>query len=511
MNQQSGELAQEGRIGPYRSLARLGEDGTGTLYRGTDPLGRDVAIKVLRPEVAGDPAARRRLDREIEMLRRVLSPHVVDVLDGDATGDRPYVVTRFVPGRSLDRLVAERGPLRGGALRRLALGLAKALTAVHEAGVVHRDLRPGTVLMVGGEPVVIDFGVSDRPVGADGTRTVPGPAGADGRLVLEPGSGLAPELLDSGPATPASDVYAWATTVAFAATGRTPSGQAAFGDARDGWVRPDGMPEPLLPLLRAALEHDPAARPTAAELVTAVTALDLGPEDLSVAVPGPVPADSFGQEADTATGPSPARPRPVQVGPRPRLAVGTAWSRLLAVLTVVLVAGVTIMMPVAGLVAAVLGALALRVWDSAAARASGGTGTGRVSPAPADVARAVLRTALTLPYAAVVTVVVTVVLASLVVLEVRTTALEAAAWGAGAGAAVLWTGPGVRAPRRQLERLFEALAPEPGRIVLLGAVLGALAFVSVIGAVSLTPSFAPMYGLQNSVASALDRLQNVLT
>jgi hypothetical protein len=514
MNQQSGELARDGRIGPYRSLAGLGEDATGTVYRGTDPAGRDVAIKVLRPEIAGEAAARRRLAREIEMMRRVLSPHVVDVLDGDADGERPYVVTRFVPGRPLDRLVAERGPLTGGALRRLALGLAKALTAVHEAGVVHRDLRPGNVLMVGGEPVVIDFGVVDLvdlvdlADLADEDRLAQAPAGAGGYL--------APEIVDSGPAVPASDVYAWAVTVAFAATGRPPFGQGppetVLSAVRDGRARLDGVPEPLLPLLRAALERDPDARPAAAELGAAVTALDLGPEEPSAAGHVPVPADPPGPGPDAATGPSPARARPVQVTPRPRLAVGPAWSRLLAVLTVVLLAGIAIMMPVAGIVVAVAGVFLLRLWDAAAVRVQGrGGGPGRGSPIPADAVRAVLRTALTLPYAAAAVVAVTLLLVSLVVFEVRTTALDACAWGVGAGVVVLWTGPGVRAPRRRLERLFEVLAPEPGRIVLVAGVLGTLAFASVIGAVSLTPSFAPMYGLQNSVVAALDRLQNALT
>jgi serine/threonine protein kinase len=98
----------------------------GVVYRGVDPAGRDVAIKVLRPEIAGDPTALRRLAREIAMMRRVCSPHVADVLDGDVTADHPYVVTRFVPGRRLDEVVAEGGPLQAAALRRLALGLAKA-------------------------------------------------------------------------------------------------------------------------------------------------------------------------------------------------------------------------------------------------------------------------------------------------------------------------------------------------------------------------------------------------
>src|ERR1017187_10322579 len=126
-------------LGPYRLLDRIGE------------------MKVLRPAVAGDPNARRRLAREVETMRLVRSPFVAEVLDTDVRGDRPYIVTQYVPGRTLDEVVQEEGPVQGAALARLACGLANALAAVHAAGVVHRDLKPGNVMMVHGQPVVIDF------------------------------------------------------------------------------------------------------------------------------------------------------------------------------------------------------------------------------------------------------------------------------------------------------------------------------------------------------------------
>jgi len=472
MNQPSRELVPGGRIGPYRPLSLLGESDAGVVYRGTDPSGRDVAIRVLRPEAVSGAAARRRLEHEIAVMRRVLSPHVVDVLDGDASAERPYVVSRFVPGRGLDVLVAEEGPLRGGALRRLALGLAKALVAIHEAGAVHRDLSPANVLVVGGEPVVIDFGVAQAVDPARPVRVRPH---------------LAPEVRDGAPATPASDVYAWAATVAFAATGRAEVGDGA----------PAEVPEPLRAVLRDALRADPDARPTAAELVKAVDAADLGPQEAAPVVHEPVRSTPVERAVRAAAPPRSARPRPT---------VGHAWSRLLAVLAVVLMAAVAIVMPVVGIVAATAGALALRTWDAAALRG----GPGRATPAVGDAARAALWTALTLPYAAVAAAAVALALASLVMVGVRTPAMDACAWGAGAGAAVLWSGPGVRAPRRQLERLFGTLAPEPARIVPVGAVLGVLIFAAVVGAVSLTPSFAPMYGLQNSVIAALDRFQSAL-
>ncbi|WP_161602633.1 serine/threonine-protein kinase [Thermomonospora catenispora] len=472
MNQRSGELI--GRIGPYRALARVRADRTGVVYRGTDPAGRDVAIRELPPELVAGDAERRRLAEEIAVLRRVLSPHAADVLDGDAHAEPPYVVTRYVPGRSLATAVAGKGPLRGAALRRLALGLARALTAVHEAGAVHRDLRPGTVLMVGGEPVVADFG----PVPAPGAAGVGEPAYQ------------APEVVAGEIATAASDVYAWAATVVFAATGRPPAGAGA---------PPEEVPEPLRPVLTAALAPEATARPAASALVEAVAAVDLGPPEEPAA---PVVQAAPRDDTDVPAVPRSGRPSPTPTAPRVEL--GPAWSRLLAALTVVLVAAAVIVVPAAGAAAAVLGAVVLRTLDSAAAR-------GAASPGPGDAGRALLRTALTLPYAAAVAVAVTVALVAMVAVDVHAAPLWACAWGAGAGVAALWAAPGIGAPRRQLERMFARLAPDPRRIVLVGTALGALAFLTVVGTVSLTPSFAPLYGLQNTLVAALERLQNALS
>jgi serine/threonine protein kinase len=248
----------------------------GVVYRATDPAGRDVAIKIIRPELAADPTARQRLAREIDTMRRVRSPYVADVLDGDATADRPYVVTRFVDGRQLDKVIAEDGPLREDALRRLALGLAKALVAIHRGGVVHRDLKPSNTMLVNGEPVVIDFGIARSSDSAPLTQT--------GMLTGTPGY-MAPEIFDDQQASPASDVHAWAATVAFAATGRMPFGTGGFKavilNVLEGRADLDGVPQALMPLLRAALNRDPARRPSGAALVDAVAALGGDPASRS--------------------------------------------------------------------------------------------------------------------------------------------------------------------------------------------------------------------------------------
>src|ERR1700735_1577732 len=102
-----------GKFGPYRVLERVGAGGMGVVYLAADAEQRQVAVKVLRPAVAGDPDACRRLAREVETMRRVRSPFVAEVLDTDVTDETPYIVTRYVPGRTLDEVVTQDGPLSG--------------------------------------------------------------------------------------------------------------------------------------------------------------------------------------------------------------------------------------------------------------------------------------------------------------------------------------------------------------------------------------------------------------
>jgi hypothetical protein len=268
-------------LGPYRLLERIGEGGMGVVFRASDASEQTVALKVLRSVVAEDPTARRRLAREVETMRRVRSPYVAEVIDADLVGDRPYIVTRYVHGRTLDQVVTEGGPLPAAALLRLACGLADALTAVHAAGVVHRDLKPSNVMLLGELPVVIDFGIAQGP---DATRLT-----MTGMFMGTPGY-LAPEVIGGQPSSQASDVHAWGATVAFAATGHPPFGsggyEAVFYKIVNGQADLTGVPPPMLPLLVAALARDPGRRPPAAQLSAQAAALDPG-----VFVRGAVPGD----------------------------------------------------------------------------------------------------------------------------------------------------------------------------------------------------------------------------
>jgi hypothetical protein len=256
------------RLGPYRLLERIGEGGMGVVFMARDAGEQTVALKVLRSVVAEEPLARRRLAREVETMRRVRSPYVAEVIDADLTGDTPYIVTRYVPGRTLEQVVTESGPLPPPTLGRLACGLAEALAAVHAAGVVHRDLKPSNVMLLDEVPVVIDFGIAQGPEATRLTMT--------GMFMGTPGY-LAPEVIEGQPSSEASDVHAWAATVAFAATGHPPFGsggyEAIFYRIVNGQPDLTGAPSSLLPMLTAALARDPGLRPPAAQLSAQAAAL----------------------------------------------------------------------------------------------------------------------------------------------------------------------------------------------------------------------------------------------
>jgi serine/threonine protein kinase len=252
------------RVGPCRLVGRLGQGGMGTVYLGVLDDDRAVAVKVLRDGLT-DAAARSRFRRELDALRRVRGPHLVEVLDADVDAHHPWIVTRFVPGRRLDLVVTEDGPLEPAALDLLARGLAAALASLHAAGVVHRDITPGNVLLVDGEPHLIDLGLA---VVADVTALT-----RSGTLLGTAGY-LAPEQVQGLPATEASDVHAWGATLAMAGTGRPP-----YGTGRPEAVlyrvvheRPDlqGLSGPLADLIARSTDSDPARRPSATQLVAAL-------------------------------------------------------------------------------------------------------------------------------------------------------------------------------------------------------------------------------------------------
>lgn len=261
------------RVGDYTLLTRLGEGGMGIVHlaRGSD--GRRVALKVLRPQIVGDQEARGRLAREVSSLTRIRSPWVAEMLAADPWADVPYVVTRYVPGLSLHEHVATEGPVEGPDLSWLAGCLAEGLAAVHAVGVLHRDVKPGNVLMEGRTPILIDFGLARV---ADDIRIT-----QTGWLLGTPGY-LAPEILYGDEATPAADVHAWAATVAYAATGRAPYGRgpamAVMDRTRRGEHDLSGIAQPMADVLAAALHPDPLERPLLDEVLAWLRPLSTRPD-----------------------------------------------------------------------------------------------------------------------------------------------------------------------------------------------------------------------------------------
>ena len=270
-------------VGGYALRARLGEGGMGVVHLGQRPGERPVAIKVLRPHIVGDDEARQRLAREVSSLSRIRSRRVAEIVDADPWGDVPYVATRYVPGLALHDHVQEEGPLAGDDLVWLADCLAEALQAVHAVGVLHRDVKPSNVVMEGRTPILIDFGLARV---ADDPRLT-----MTGWLLGTPGY-LAPEILHGDDATAASDVHAWAATVAFAGLGRAPFGSgpsmAVMDRVRRGEHDLRGLDPRVRPVVEEALAPAPHDRPPLAEVREWLTGLS----GHSAPPAGPVPEPS---------------------------------------------------------------------------------------------------------------------------------------------------------------------------------------------------------------------------
>ncbi|MFF8836100.1 bifunctional serine/threonine-protein kinase/ABC transporter substrate-binding protein [Streptomyces sp. NPDC015130] len=270
-------------IAGYRLLGRLGAGGMGVVYLGRTAAGELAAVKVTHADQADQPDFRARFRREVEAARRVSSPWAVPVTGADPDAPEPWMATAFVAGPSLGEAVAAHGPLPERSVRLLGWSVARALAAVHAAGLVHRDVKPGNVLLAVDGPRLIDFGIA-RATGETALT-------ATDMVVGTPGF-LAPEQAEARTDAigPPADVFALGCLLAYAATGRPPFGTGAV-DAlmyRTVHDEPDltGVPEGLLDLVRSCLAKDPAGRPTAAEI--GVQLVEDRPGDGAEWLPAPV-------------------------------------------------------------------------------------------------------------------------------------------------------------------------------------------------------------------------------
>ncbi|MFD5322499.1 serine/threonine-protein kinase [Streptomyces sp. NPDC127092] len=252
------------RIGTYQLLGRIGAGGMGTVYLARrDGSATQVALKTIHPELLGNTELLSRFERESEVLSMVSGAYTARVLDSGVDEGRPYLAMELLDGRPLDRHLRELGPLRGPeALRSLALALAAALSAVHRLGLVHRDLKPGNVMLTSAGPRLLDFGIATI---VDRTRLTATGA-APGTLGY-----MAPEQFEDGPAGPAADVWAWACCVVCAAHGDSPFAATGIGAAyrriTEGTPDPaalasvDAVDPALGAAVRQALRTRPADRP----------------------------------------------------------------------------------------------------------------------------------------------------------------------------------------------------------------------------------------------------------
>ncbi|WP_248961912.1 serine/threonine-protein kinase [Sphaerisporangium perillae] len=251
-------------IGRYRLIGSLGQGGQGAVYLGETPDGTRVAIKVLHARLASETGAQQRFLREVEAARRVAPFSTARVIDADIADDRLFIVSEYVEGASLEQLVRERGPRGHDGLVRLALGTAGALAAIHRAGIVHRDFKPSNVLIGADGPRVVDFGIAR--VLDNATATSSG--------VLGTPAYMSPEQVSGERVGPESDVFSWAATMVFAATGRP-----AFGEDNIAAVfnriftkQPDlsALPDSLAQVVGKCLEKRPENRPSASDVMLAI-------------------------------------------------------------------------------------------------------------------------------------------------------------------------------------------------------------------------------------------------
>src|SRR3954467_10178620 len=248
-------------VGSFRLHRRLGAGGMGVVYLGSDRKGQRVALKVIRPDLAEDQEFRSRFAREVSAARRIRGGWTARLVAADLDADRPWFATQYVPGPSLHDKVADEGPLGAAEAAWIGAALSEGLVAVHEAGVVHRDLKPSNILLSPKGPRIIDFGIA-WSTGASTLTHV-------GTAVGSPGF-LAPEQVRGATVTPATDVFAFGATMAYAATADSPFGQGSSEVMlyRVVHEEPDlgRVPDSLAPLVYACLAKDPEDRPSTVQL-----------------------------------------------------------------------------------------------------------------------------------------------------------------------------------------------------------------------------------------------------
>ncbi|QNE74426.1 serine/threonine-protein kinase [Streptomyces finlayi] len=257
------------QIGRYTVARELGSGGMGEVYLAYSPAGSPVAVKVIRTDKL-DPVTRARFEKEALIARTVIGTNrVARFLDADPFADRPWLAMEYVAGRTLMDCVDSDGALPLPLVASLGALLAEGLSAVHDAGLLHRDLKPQNVMLGSEGPIIIDFGLSAFMDAAKDTLSHSG-------MIIGTVRCMPPEQASGHPqVTPAADVYALGTVLLYAAARHYPydghQWEAVAMQVSNPEIGPDlsGVPEGFKELLAAMLAHTPEGRPTLAKVADA--------------------------------------------------------------------------------------------------------------------------------------------------------------------------------------------------------------------------------------------------
>ncbi|GGL16176.1 hypothetical protein Sme01_30440 [Sphaerisporangium melleum] len=294
-------------IASYRLTGRIGEGGQGVVYAAEDGNGRRVAVKLLHRRFSQDEQTRRSFGVELRRAQRVTGPRVARILAYGVHDGRLYYAGELVDGSSLWEVVERQGPRSGDHLHEIAVGTLTALTAIHQAGMAHGDFGPSSVLLGGQGPQVIDFAVG---------RLLDGALSAGALAAASPFS--APEHLAAAIPGPESDMFAWGSTIVYAATGRAPFGQdsvpAVVNRILNGMPDLSALSGPLLEAVTACLDRVPSRRPAARDLLARLEGVRPGPGPAAAAEPVFLMPDRnapAGPPEAAYQGPIPLSPRPL--------------------------------------------------------------------------------------------------------------------------------------------------------------------------------------------------------
>jgi eukaryotic-like serine/threonine-protein kinase len=314
--------------GRYSLFDVLGTGGMSTVWRARDEvLGREVAVKVLSPQYAADPAFRTRFEREARHVAALSHPRLITVFDCGVDGTIPFIVMELARGRTLRQVLDEAGTLTSDDAVTIAAAVCEGLEAAHAAGLVHRDIKPGNIVLSGGDVKVLDFGIARLDGSAGRTRT---------QAVLGTAAYLSPEQAAGQPAGPQADLYALGCVMFEMLTGTPPftadsevgvAYRQVHDDPGPPSARRPGVPAQLDWITTRLLAKNPADRPPGAAAARAAL--------LSALTPGRTTAFAP-VDADTVTEQDERQPR------RPRLSelvLGGALVATLALLVTVLLTG----------------------------------------------------------------------------------------------------------------------------------------------------------------------------